>query len=36
MALHLNEFKRPKLVFGSSFGAIPFLEKEEGEKGEES
>ena len=36
MALHLNEVKDQNVVQGSSFGAIPFLEKERGEKGEES
>ena len=36
-ASHLNEFKRPKLVFGCSFlEQITFLEEERGERGEEN
>ena len=34
MALHLNEFKRPKVVFGSSFLSNHVFERMRGEKGE--
>ena len=33
-ALHINAFKRPKVVFGCSFEHITFWERNEGEKGE--
>ena len=37
MALYLIEFKRPKVVFGSSFLSNPlFLEKERRKGGEEA